>query len=64
MRELWDVQELTQKWGLKPSWVYQHIHELPHYKLGNHVRFDPKELQQFLAERARRGPKTTTRNRD
>jgi len=59
MKELWNIQQLAEKWKLKSSWIYQHLHELPHYKLGNHVRFDPQELEQFLIEQAQRGPKSS-----
>lgn len=58
MRELWDVRQLARRWAIKPSWIYQHIRKLPHYKIGNHLRFDPLELEQFLLEKARRGPKS------
>ncbi|MDA2933966.1 helix-turn-helix domain-containing protein [Acidobacteria bacterium AH-259-D05] len=58
MKELWNVPKLAKKWDLKTSWIYQHIHELPHYKLGSLVRFDPQELEQFLIEKARRGPRS------
>jgi len=64
MKELWDVHQLAKKWGLKASWIYQHIHELPHYKLGNHVRFDPHKLEQFLEEKARSGPRSFRNGRD
>ena len=56
-RELLTVDELARRWRLKPSWVYQHIGELPHFKLGNLVRFDPDELEEHLCK-ARRGTKT------
>ena len=47
-KELWTVQEVAKNYRLKDSWVYQHMGELPHYKLGNLVRFDPDELDDFL----------------
>jgi predicted DNA-binding transcriptional regulator AlpA len=53
--ELWTIEEVTARWRLKPSWVYQHIRELPHIKLGNLVRFDPNELEQYLLK-SKRGP--------
>jgi len=55
IEELWTVQEVAQKYRLRPSWIYQHISELPHIKLGNLVRFDPEALEQYLSN-ARRGP--------
>lgn len=53
--ELWTVEDVANRWRLKPSWIYQHIAELPHLKMGNLVRFVPDELEKYLA-RARRGP--------
>lgn len=53
--ELWTVQEVAKLYRLKESWVYQHMGELPHYKLGNLVRFDPNELQDHL-RKLHRGP--------
>jgi hypothetical protein len=55
INELWTVEDLATKWRLKPSWIYQHIAELPHLKLGNLVRFVPEELERYLA-RSRKGP--------
>ncbi len=55
-RELLTVEEVAQKWRLKPSWIYQHMRELPHIKLGNLVRFDPDQLTEYLAD-AKKGPR-------
>jgi hypothetical protein len=52
--ELWTVEELARRWRLKPSWLYQHMGELPHIKLGNLVRFDPQELESFHRLASRR----------
>jgi len=53
--ELWTVQEIAKNYRLKESWIYQHMAELPHFKLGNLVRFDPDELQDHL-RKLHRGP--------
>lgn len=42
------VPQLAERWKVKDSWVYQHIREIPHIKLGSLVRFDPRDLDQFL----------------
>ncbi len=55
VKELIDVATLAKKWELKESWLYQHINELPHHKLGHLVRFDPVELEEYL-KKSRRGP--------
>ncbi len=53
--ELMTVGELAARWKVKESWVYQHMAEIPHIKLGNLVRFDPEELEQSLLK-SKRGP--------
>ena len=55
-KELWDVPTLAKKWGLRESWLYQHMSELPHFKIGHLVRFDPVELEKYLNQ-VKRGPK-------
>ena len=52
---LLSIQQLSELWGIKLSWIYQHISELPHRKIGNLVRFVPSELEAYL-ENNRRGP--------
>jgi len=59
--ELWTVEDVAEHWRIKTSWIYQHIGDLPHFKLGNHVRFAPEELKEFLL-RARRGPSLPSRS--
>ena len=55
-KEMWDVPTLAKHWKLKESWVYQHINELPHFKIGHLLRFDPDQLEEYL-KKAKRGPK-------
>jgi hypothetical protein len=42
------VQDLAKQWQVKESWIYQHMHTLPHFKIGSLVRFDPRQLEQWL----------------
>ena len=56
VKELIDVPTLAKRWGLKDSWLYQHITDLPHFKIGHLVRFDPDELEAYLNKTARRRP--------
>jgi predicted DNA-binding transcriptional regulator AlpA len=53
--ELITVEELAALWKVKESWIYQHMAEIPHLKLGALVRFDPVELEGFLLN-SKRGP--------
>ena len=48
--ELMTVEELAT-WLRKPrSWIYNRIVDLgiPHYKIGNHIRFRLSEVQAWL----------------
>ena len=56
VKELIDVAILAKRWELKESWIYQHINELPHFKIGHLLRFDPDQLEEYL-KKAKRGPK-------
>ena len=48
--ELMTVEELA-RWLRKPkSWVYNRLNDLgiPHYKIGNHLRFKRSEVEAWL----------------
>ena len=50
--ELLTVEELAT-WLRKPrSWVYNRLGDLgiPHYKIGNHIRFKLSEVERWLDE--------------
>jgi len=44
------VQELSCIINIKPKTIYQwaEMHQIPHYKLGRCVRFDPAAINQWL----------------
>jgi excisionase family DNA binding protein len=54
---LLDVHGVAELLAVKPSTVYEwaETDRLPHYKLGNRLRFRPSEIERWLDGR-RRGP--------
>jgi excisionase family DNA binding protein len=51
--------ELAAWLGVPVTWVYAKAasSDLPHYKLGHYLRFDPREVNAYLGTQ-RRGPGT------
>lgn len=49
---LWDVQDVMRALKVKKSWVYQRCDtgELPHCRLGGHIRFDPKDVRAYVEQ--------------
>ena len=49
------VEQLAEWLQVPKSWVYDRTYrdEIPHYKLGNHLRFDVIVIEKWLKERAR-----------
>ena len=47
-----DAREVARLFGIAPTWLLQRARErrIPHYRAGKHVRFDPDEVREFLAE--------------
>ena len=45
---LMDVEWLCAYISEKKSWVYQHIKEIPHYKLCGHLRFRKEKIDAWL----------------
>ncbi len=37
---IFDVSCLADYLTVSPKWVYDHVHELPHFKLGGFLRFN------------------------
>ncbi len=37
---IFDVSGLADYLTVSPKWVYDHVHELPHFKLGGFLRFN------------------------
>jgi excisionase family DNA binding protein len=56
--ELIDIDELSARIGVAKATIYQWVHRreetgIPHYKIGRLVRFDPLEIQAWLARKHR-----------
>jgi excisionase family DNA binding protein len=47
---LMTVHDLATFLNVKQSWIYGHMREIPHYKIGSLVRFDPAQLQRWLID--------------
>lgn len=48
---LWTIDELAEFLNMRKSWVYDNYRDLfPYYKLGQQVRFDPREIRAALRE--------------
>jgi excisionase family DNA binding protein len=47
-QELMTVNDLSASLRIKPSWIYQHIGDIPHYKIGAMLRFDRERIQEWL----------------
>lgn len=45
--------ELAAAIAMKPAWVRRHAQEIPHYKLGHCLRFDPAAVRAWLKARSR-----------
>lgn len=49
------IKEMAKILAVKPSWIYQRTMRgkaaIPHIKVGKYVRFDPKEVVQFLNDK-------------
>lgn len=46
------VDELAAQLRVPTSWVYDHVREIPHLKLGRHVRFEQDAITAWLRERS------------
>jgi len=46
--QLWTVEQLAERLQVPRSWVYKHLKEIPHIKLGKYVRFEPSALDSLL----------------
>lgn len=42
-------EQLARVLGKSPQWVRKHLRELPHYKIGRDVSFDPADLPAIKA---------------
>ena len=46
--DLMDVEGLCKYLDVKKSWVYQHIRDIPHFKLCGLLRFDKAKIDAWL----------------
>lgn len=48
--KLWSTQDVAQYLGKSPKWIRENIKklEMPGFKLGQHWRFDPNEIQNWV----------------
>ncbi len=46
--QVFDVQELAHYLKSKPKWVYQHVHELPHFKKDGLLRFKKSQIDKLF----------------
>ncbi len=45
---LMDVKGLAKYLGVERDWIYSHIKEIPHYKLGRFPKFRKREIDKWL----------------
>ena len=53
--ELIDVPALAKVLKTREAWVYQHLDDVPHVRIGRHIRFEPEAIRRYIAEQTR-GP--------
>ena len=44
----WNVDQLARALRKKKQFVYDNIRKIPHIRLGNELRFEPKEIVNWL----------------
>jgi excisionase family DNA binding protein len=62
MDVIFSVEELADYMKVSSKWVYDHKHELPHFKPGGLLRFRKTDIDReidklFLKEQSKRNPK-------
>jgi excisionase family DNA binding protein len=45
---VFSVEELAEYLRVSVKWVYDHTHELPHFKLGGLLRFRKKDVDRII----------------
>ncbi len=45
---VFSVEELAEYLRVSVKWVYEHTHELPHFKLGGLLRFRKQEIDRAI----------------
>ena len=53
MKKYIGVKELAEYISVKPSTIYQWVHEgyIPHYKIGGCVRFNIEEIERWIKKK-------------
>jgi excisionase family DNA binding protein len=59
-QELLTVAEVATLLKVKKSWIYDHLSQLPHVKLGRYIRFEFSAVSEFV-QRQRKNYATTLR---
>lgn len=54
---MWTVKDVMRVLCVKKSWVYAHADagDLPHFRIGGHIRFEPKDVLAYI-ERCKSRP--------
>lgn len=52
-QSLWDVEDVATRLAVRPRWVYEHLSELPHYRVGRYVRFEAAEVEEWIRQQQR-----------
>ncbi len=45
---LWDVGDVAAYLKVTKSWVYEHVGDLPGWKMGKYWRFDPDDIREWV----------------
>ena len=66
---IFSVEELAKYLRVSPKWVYDHKHELPHFKPGGFLRFRKRDIDReidklFLSEQTKKNPKKGSKSVD
>ena len=51
------VPQLAELLAVRERFVYEHLDEIPHVRVGRYVRFEPPAIEQYISRR-RRGPRS------
>jgi excisionase family DNA binding protein len=45
---LLDVRQAADLLGYSRHWIYRHLEELPAFRVGGQLRFDPDDLERYI----------------
>lgn len=46
--KLLTVGEVAERLQVPRTWIYKHLHKIPHIKLGKYLRFEPSQVDAML----------------